>query len=187
MSENIEKNLLLKHQSKALNKKTVVLPTHPKIQKFASPENYLQALEKYNQLLGIKTPLQVPKTLNIPDAPKSSRTLNIPDIPNIPKTSNIPSTDNFDSFPKKSENSSDKSDKIDVANDGNLETPLTLNSNLVSSFFQKGIYYKNLGMYDEAIKNFEQAYLIVHKEKNSKLAADIEVIIADLRAKKIPY
>ncbi len=60
-----------------------------------------------------------------------------------------------------------------------------LNSNLALSFFQRGIFYRNSGIYTEAIKNFEQAYFLLQKEGNTAAAEDVEVMISELRAKII--
>ena len=68
----------------------------------------------------------------------------------------------------------------------NSEKSLSLNSKLASSFLQRGTYYKNLGIYSEAIKNFEQAYLLLEKDGYSKQAATVEAMIKELRNSRIP-
>lgn len=68
----------------------------------------------------------------------------------------------------------------------NSKKSLGLNSRLASSFLQRGTYYKNLGIYSEAIKNFEQAYLFLEKEGNLSDAKAVEAMINELRNSQIP-
>jgi tetratricopeptide (TPR) repeat protein len=63
---------------------------------------------------------------------------------------------------------------------------LALNSRLASSFLQRGTYYKNLGIYSEAIKNFEQAYLLLEKEGHLSDAKAVERMINELKKSQIP-
>jgi len=61
-----------------------------------------------------------------------------------------------------------------------------LNVNLASSFLQRGTYYKNLGIYSEAIKNYRQAYLLLEKDGYLKEAATVEAMIKKLENSRIP-
>ncbi len=61
-----------------------------------------------------------------------------------------------------------------------------LNVNLASSFLQRGTYYKNLGIYSEAIKNYRQAYLLLEKDGYFKEAATVEAMIKKLENSRIP-
>jgi serine/threonine protein kinase len=68
----------------------------------------------------------------------------------------------------------------------NAKKSLELKSRLASSFLQRGDYYKKLGIYSEAIKNFEQAYLILEKDGYFKEAQTVQAMINDLRTVRIP-
>jgi serine/threonine protein kinase len=68
----------------------------------------------------------------------------------------------------------------------NPKKSLALNSKLASSFLQRGTYYKSLGIYPEAIKNFEQAYLLLQKDGHFNEAVTVEAMIRELRTSPIP-
>ena len=87
---------------------------------------------------------------------------------------------NTDKISKNNQKSSDKSINK------NPKKPLTLNSSLASSFLQRGTYYKSLGIYPEAIKNFEQAYLLLQKDGHFEEATTVEAMIRKLRTSPIP-
>jgi tetratricopeptide (TPR) repeat protein len=93
------------------------------------------------------------------------------------ETSDILNTD------KISKNNKNYSDKFF---NENFKKSLELKSSLASSFVQRGAYYKNLGIYSEAIKNFEQAYLILDKDGYFEEAATVESMIKELRTVRIP-
>lgn len=149
----IEKNILLKNKSKAVNSKKNPPPVIANTQKYPSKEgdlDTLQTLEDYHNSLANKTPLEIPDILD---------------------TNKISKNDgNY------SDNSINESSK----------RYLTLNSSLASSFLQRGTYYKNLGIYSEAIKNFEQAYLLLAKDGQFKEAETVEAMIHDLRTVRMP-
>jgi tetratricopeptide (TPR) repeat protein len=137
ISKSIEKNILLKNQSKATNSKKDLLSTISNPQKSPSKESYLdplQTLEDYHNSLANKTSLETPDKLINKNSKKS----------------------------------------------------LALNSKLASSFLQRGNYYKNLGIYSEAIKNFEQAYLLLQKDGHFNEAVTVEAMIRKLRTSPIP-
>jgi tetratricopeptide (TPR) repeat protein len=93
------------------------------------------------------------------------------------ETSDILNTD------KISKNNKNYSDKFF---NENFKKSLALKSSLASSFVQRGAYYKSLGIYSEAIKNFEQAYLILDKDGYFEEAATVESMIKELRTVRIP-
>jgi tetratricopeptide (TPR) repeat protein len=60
-----------------------------------------------------------------------------------------------------------------------------VNLNLALSFYQQGIFYKNLGINSEAIRNLEEASLLLQKygqkNGNQDIAKEVETIIRNLR------
>ncbi|MFM7438901.1 MAG: protein kinase domain-containing protein [Snowella sp.] len=84
---------------------------------------------------------------------------------------------------KSSNNNQSYSDELMTKNS---RKSLALNSRLASSFLQRGTYYKNLGIYSEAIKNFEQAYLLLEKEGHLSDAKAVEAMINELKKSQIP-
>ena len=157
MNDIIEKKILTKKQFKELqiskNSASISLNV-PSIKVSPIQENYLHALEKYDQLFKTKTPLQIPDAIKTNELPEKIKIL---------------------------------PEDRDIVNDKKIEKSSKLKSNLADVFVQRGIYYKNLGIYEEAIKNYEQAYLILQKEGNSQVAKEIQATIDDLRMKVIPY
>ena len=79
----------------------------------------------------------------------------------------------------------DKISKNDQINK-NAKKPLTLNLRLASYFLQRGTDYKNKGIYPEAIKNFEQAYLLLQKDGHFDEATTVEAMIRKLRTSPMP-
>ncbi|MFM7580561.1 MAG: hypothetical protein ACKO5Q_26985, partial [Microcystaceae cyanobacterium] len=55
-----------------------------------------------------------------------------------------------------------------------------LNLNLALSFYQQGIFYKNLGMNAEALSNLEQAILLLDKQGYPNIVKKIAVIVQEL-------
>jgi tetratricopeptide (TPR) repeat protein len=153
ISKAIEKNILLKNKSKAVNSKKNPPPAMPTTQKYPSKEgdlDTLQTLEDYHDSFADTTSLETPDILG---------------------TNKI------------SRNDGDYSDNF--INESSKKY-LTLNSSLASSFLQRGTYYKKLGIYSEAIKNFEQAYLLLAKDGHFKEAEIVEAMIQDLRTVRMP-
>jgi serine/threonine protein kinase len=87
---------------------------------------------------------------------------------------------NTDKISKNNQNYSDKSINK------NPKKSLTLNSRLASYFLERGTDYKNKGIYPEAIKNFEQAYLLLQKDGHFNEAVTVEAMIRKLRTSPIP-
>ncbi len=56
----------------------------------------------------------------------------------------------------------------------------TLNLNLALSFYQQGIFYKNLGMNVEALSNLEQASLLLDKQGYPKIVKKIAVVAQEI-------
>ncbi|MFM8293047.1 MAG: protein kinase domain-containing protein [Microcystaceae cyanobacterium] len=56
-----------------------------------------------------------------------------------------------------------------------------LNLNLALSFYQQGIFYKNLGMNAEALSNLEQAILLLDKQGYPHIVKKIAVIVQELQ------
>ena len=59
-----------------------------------------------------------------------------------------------------------------------------INVNLALSFYQQGIFYKNLGINSEALRNLEEASLLLHKDGNQDIAKEIEAMIRNLKKTK---
>ncbi len=98
---------------------------------------------------------------------------------------NKPSLETPDIF-NADKNSNDNQSYSDELTTKNSRKSLALNSRLASSFLQRGTYYKNLGIYSEAIKNFEQAYLLLEKDGHLTDAKNVEKMINELRNSQIP-
>jgi len=98
---------------------------------------------------------------------------------------NKPSLETPDIF-NADKNSNDNQSYSNELTTKNSRKSLALNSRLASSFLQRGTYYKNLGIYSEAIKNFEQAYLLLEKDGHLTDAKNVEKMINELRNSQIP-
>ena len=147
ISQSIEKKILLKNKSKAINAKEDLLSTITTTRKSSSKQAHseaLQALEDYHNSLANKASFKTPDILN-----------------------------------------TDKISKNNQINK-NAKKPLTLNSRLASYFLQRGTDYKNKGIYPEAIKNFEQAYLLLQKDGHFDEATTVEAMIRKLRTSPMP-
>jgi hypothetical protein len=59
-----------------------------------------------------------------------------------------------------------------------------INVNLALSFYQQGIFYKNLGINSEALRNLEEASLLLQKDGNKDIAKEVETMIRNLKKTK---
>jgi hypothetical protein len=53
--------------------------------------------------------------------------------------------------------------------------------NLALNFYDKGVYYKDLGLYYPAIKYLEESYFLLNKEGEKAMAAEVESVLAQVR------
>jgi len=132
-------------------------------QKTAPPHSALPLCEEEEAAVQVQTPAPIPSARQTPSAPDSSETA--PELPLAQKLI-LPQSAPSPQGPRLRDN---------LAKKDNVALNLALN------FYDKGVYYKDLGLYYPAIKYLEESYFLLNKEGEKAMAAEVESVLAQVR------
>ncbi|MBJ7900231.1 MAG: hypothetical protein GC158_09995 [Cyanobacteria bacterium RI_101] len=134
-------------------------------QKTAPPHSALPLCEEEEAAVQAQTPAPLPSPLQSETIPASDSPQTAPELPLAQKLI-LPQSVPSPQEPRLRHN---------LAKKDNVALNLALN------FYDKGVYYKDLGLYYPAIKYLEESYFLLNKEGEKALAQEVESVLDQVR------